>query len=451
VALRVSPQRIKDRYNVFLETLRCAGLKGELYSVDKTTRHVSFADALISSSGTCIDSGIGLRVNEHNRWGYCSATGWNDTDVDELIQYAKASARMAGEGVPAETLQNPCRQPSVHLTSPGFSQLTLTKMAEFGTTCIDHAKQVNPALRLNLRLETTSRVVGFVDICENYSECTHDVCHLQLKVACPSARGYLVSHRDFYSGDSTGHDPASLVQEVVAPLRFAVRKEPLVFGRMNVMLMPNAFAAVLSMLTCLWNGQICSDGLSPFASRVNDRISNAKITLRDDGTLPGGRWSCAFDAQGTLSQDTVLVQSGVLSGFLHDQHSGYRSGESSTGNARSEFVERPCVETTNLIVEPGHHSVADALRLMRDGLIVYEVMQGSITNVLAGDFAAKVMLGHRVCDGEVAGCLDESVQIRGNLVDVLWHVTALGDFIQPWRWYYTPFVVFDGLTVTADT
>ncbi len=86
----------------------------------------------------------------------------------------------------------------------------------------------------------------------------------------------------------------------------------------DIIFMPPAFADLLSIFTCLWNGEVVVQGISPLRDRVGEQISNIPLTLRDDATIDFAERSRPFDAEGMASQNTFLVRDGKQTGFFFD-------------------------------------------------------------------------------------------------------------------------------------
>ncbi len=141
------------------------------------------------------------------------------------------------------------------------------------------------------------------------------------------------------------------------------------------------------------------DGHSVYAGRIGDRIAGDRITVVDDPTLPGRRGSYAFDDEGTPAQRTVLVDGGILRGFLHSRETADRMGARPTGNGRREsYRDVPLPRMSNTFIAPGTDDPDDILRATPNGLYVTR-MGGGQVNTVSGDFVFEVAEGFRIENG----------------------------------------------------
>ncbi len=142
-------------------------------------------------------------------------------------------------------------------------------------------------------------------------------------------------------------------------------------------------------------------GHSVFADKVGEPIASPLVTVVDDPTLPGRRGSYAFDDEGTPARRTVLVERGVLRGFLHSRLTAARLGAEPTGHGRREsFRHVPLPRMANTFIAPGPHDPAEILRSTPRGLYVTR-MGGGQVNTVSGDFVFEVSEGYRIEGGEV--------------------------------------------------
>lgn len=158
------------------------------------------------------------------------------------------------------------------------------------------------------------------------------------------------------------------------------------------------------------------------------RFGSELLTVGDDGSAAGLRGSLPYDDEGTPTQNTLLIQNGVLVGRLHSRETAARMGERPTGNARAvSFRHPPIVRLTNTYVANGQGTLDDLLRGIRLGVYCCDAMGGQ--SHLEG-FAFTSGYGHMIRDGKIAELI-KPVVLSGNLFQTLGQVDAVaGDF----RW-----------------
>ena len=141
-------------------------------------------------------------------------------------------------------------------------------------------------------------------------------------------------------------------------------------------------------------------------------------TVIDDATLPNKRGSFRFDDEGTPAKRTVLVDKGILTGYMYDRLSSMRDGVKSTGNGRREsYQHRPIPRMTNTFIAPGEMSPDEVIRSTPKGLFVKK-MGGGQVNTVTGDFVFEVQEGYMIENGSIGEPVREAT-LTGSGPEVL--------------------------------
>ncbi|RLE87358.1 MAG: hypothetical protein DRJ96_06770 [Thermoprotei archaeon] len=135
----------------------------------------------------------------------------------------------------------------------------------------------------------------------------------------------------------------------------------------GTLVMDYDFAAMLlSSLAAAYSGYNVWRGSSPLASKLGEAIASERLTIIDDGTLPGGLRSSSFDGEGSPTMRKVVVERGVLRTYLNNTFTARLLGMEPTGNAADLISVAP----SNTIVEPGDMSVEELVSGVKRGLLV---------------------------------------------------------------------------------
>ncbi len=170
---------------------------------------------------------------------------------------------------------------------------------------------------------------------------------------------------------------------------------------------------------------LAMQNLSVYSGKVGQMVASPLITVLDDATIPYKRGSFFFDDEGTPSEKTVLVENGMLKGYMHDRLSAMRAGAVSTGNGRREsYHYRPIPRMTNTIIAPGKTDPASIVKSLGKGLYVRK-MGGGQVNTVNGDFVFEVTEGYLIENGEV-GELVRGATLTGNGPEVLANIDMVG-------------------------
>jgi PmbA protein len=137
--------------------------------------------------------------------------------------------------------------------------------------------------------------------------------------------------------------------------------------------------------------------------------------------------TCLFDGEGVPQQKTLLIDKGVLKGFLYDNYTAKKEGKESTGNAsRSGYLSTPDIDTTNFHIMSGVSSADDMIRQVDDGLLVYYLQGAHSSNPVSGDFSVVATPVWSIKDGEIISAA-RAVMLAGNIFEVLKSVKLVGN------------------------
>ncbi|HUO78145.1 MAG TPA: metallopeptidase TldD-related protein, partial [Thermodesulfovibrionales bacterium] len=163
---------------------------------------------------------------------------------------------------------------------------------------------------------------------------------------------------------------------------------------------------------------LAQHGLSVYSNKLGQEVASRLVTVIDDATLPHKRGSYLFDDEGTPSRRTVLVDKGILSGYLYDQLSAMHDGVKSTGNGRREsYQHRPIPRMSNTFIAPGEASPEAVVKSTWNGLFVKK-MGGGQVNTVTGDFVFDVQEGYTIESGTIGEPVREAT-LTGNGPSIL--------------------------------
>ncbi|MBI1921938.1 MAG: TldD/PmbA family protein [Geobacter sp.] len=172
-------------------------------------------------------------------------------------------------------------------------------------------------------------------------------------------------------------------------------------------------------------GDLVHAGVSIFAGKIGEQVASPLVTVIDDATIPNARGSFSFDDEGVPAQRTVLVENGILKGYLYDRLSAMKAGTVSTGNGRREsYHAKPIVRMTNTLIAPGTTQPEEVLRNIKRGLFVRK-MGGGQVNTVNGDFVFEVTEGYLIENGAIGEPV-RGATLTGNGPEILKKVAVVG-------------------------
>jgi TldD protein len=165
---------------------------------------------------------------------------------------------------------------------------------------------------------------------------------------------------------------------------------------------------------------------SAFAGLMGKRVAAPGVTVVDDGTIPDRRGSISFDDEGTPSQRNVLIEDGILVGYMQDRQNARLMGVPATGNGRREsYAHAPMPRMTNTIMEGGDADPADVLAGLGDGIYAVGFGGGQV-DITNGKFVFSCTEAYRVRDGKV-GAPVKGATLIGDGATALQKIRAIGN------------------------
>lgn len=166
-------------------------------------------------------------------------------------------------------------------------------------------------------------------------------------------------------------------------------------------------------------------GLSAYAGRQGQQVASPLITVVDDGTVPNLRGSAAIDDEGSPTTCAVLIEKGILKGFLHSRKTARALGAKLTGNGRREsYRHLPLPRMRNTMILPGESDPDQILAGVADGLFVCR-MGGGEVDVATGNFVFHCSEAYRIRNGRIAEPIRDATLI-GNGPEVLREIDRVG-------------------------
>lgn len=148
-------------------------------------------------------------------------------------------------------------------------------------------------------------------------------------------------------------------------------------------------------------GDFNRKGTSAFSGRIGEKVASELCTVVDDGTLLDRRGSLSVDDEGNQTQNTVLIENGILKGYMQDQHNARLMGMAVTGNGRREsFAHLPMPRMTNTYMHAGQDDPQDIIKSVKKGLYAVNFGGGQV-DITSGKFVFSSSEAYLIEDGKV--------------------------------------------------
>lgn len=387
----------------------------------------------IESLSSAQTEGVGVRVVKDNRQGFAYAGSLDAEAVAEALAEARDNAGFGSEdeflGLPEADGVEPA---DLDLYRPDLADVAAddkvamaldveraTRAADDRIRGVETAEYGDAAVEAAVASSTGVRATVRRTVCSVYA-------YALAGEGAETQTGY---------GYSVGRHPDEL--DVTKAATMAAERATQMLGakqpssrKITVVLDPLVTAQFLGILSSALSGEAVLKGRSMFADRVGEDVAATRFTLTDDPTTPEAFGAAPYDSEGLATRRNVLVENGVLQGFLHDTYSGRRSGTASTGSAvRAGFKSTPGVGARALSLVPGDKAQEELLAEVGEGLLVRSAIGlHSGANPVSGDFSVGVE-GLMIRNGVVAEPVREAT-VASTLQRMLKDVTAVGSDLE---------------------
>ncbi|HEX8300906.1 metalloprotease TldD [Sphingomonas sp.] len=173
-------------------------------------------------------------------------------------------------------------------------------------------------------------------------------------------------------------------------------------------------------------GDFNRKGTSAFSGRIGERVAAPGVTVVDDGSMEARRGSLSIDDEGTPTQETILIDDGILKGYIQDRLNARLMGVAPTGNGRREsFQHAPMPRMTNTFMRGGNDDPAELMSRVKNGIYARSFGGGQV-DIVSGKFVFSCTEAYRIENGKLGRPIKGATLI-GDGPTVLNKVTGIGN------------------------
>jgi len=405
------------------------GEYGELFHEEVKSLSVHREDGKVERVLAGNDAGIGIRLIFRGKTFYAYT---NECDERAVLSLARDLSRYAdGGGIPAVLPSSPAaaRGPSAAVIPPGSREVgekvgLVTGMDRIARGMSREIRQVRATYgEAERRIEVAAHPGVFASDAQTFT---------LLTIQCVAGNGSVLAMGYETGGGTCGWEfldeflPEVLARKAAERAVGGLTAGRIGGGRMPVVLSSEAGGTMVH--EAIGHGleaDLARRGMSVYRDSLGKQVASPLVSIVDDATVPGKRGSFGIDDEGTPGQRTVLVEGGVLKGFLYDRLLAMKEGVRSTGNGRREsYRHKPVPRMTNTIILAGTTAPGEIERSVDRGLLVRK-MGGGQVNTVTGDFMFEVAEGHRIENGR-RGERVRGATITGNGPEALSMIDMVG-------------------------
>ncbi len=422
----------RDLERYLAEALSAGGDYADLYFEYHTSTSLSLDESLIKSATQGISAGCGVRVISGERTGYAYT---DDLSSERIIRAARTAALIAN---------GPNKQPMVNLKDPTGGHMLyavaspsvdaeVAAKVELLHRADRHARSYDSRI-VQVRASYADELRRILVVGSDGVIASDSQPLARMSVFCIAKDGQNSARGTSGGGGRVGIEyfqtektPEYFAHEASrqAIIQLDARETPA--GEMEVVLGPG------------WPGVLLHEAVghgleadfnrkktSAFAGLVGKRVASEKITVVDDGTMPSRRGSINVDDEGSPTQRTVLIEDGILKGYISDKLSSRLMCIADTGNGRRESYEHiPMPRMTNTYMLAGQDDPRDIIKSVKRGLFAVNFGGGQV-DITNGKFVFSASEAYLIEDGQITAPVKNATLI-GNGPDVLTRVSMVGN------------------------
>jgi TldD protein len=401
---------------IFRTALRRGGALAELFFEETIATRIFFEGGKIDRIMDGTDRGVGLRIIFDHRSVYGYTTELDQDSLEKLAHsLSEAVTARDSKAWDKKISWGLARQPDAAIARYDVTRsprdATIGEKIEFAARMDRGAREELPTARqvTAVVLDTFRKILvlnsdGLV--------APDEKTYFQLVAQVVGEKDGRVESSHESDGGYVGLEfldtvsPESIGREAARRVKVLLDAKPAPAGTMPVVIAAEAGGTMVH--EAVGHGleaDLACNGLSVYQGKLNQPVASPLITVLDDGTMPEKRGSYAYDDEGTASKRNVLIENGVLKGYMVDKISAMKFDMMATGNGRREsFRHKPMVRMTNTYIAPGKDDPAQILRDTKQGLFVKGIGGGQV-NTVTGDFVFAVTEAYLIHDGKLGDAI----------------------------------------------
>jgi len=414
------------------EALSAGGEYADLYFESVTSTSLGIDESLVKSASQGISVGCGIRVLSGERTGFAYT---DDLSSERLLKAARTAALIASGPAkePVQGFQTQTDAPALYPIAGATSdaeiseKLKLIQRADKAARAYDsRIVQVRAGFNDELRRILVAASDG------TFASDTQPLARLNVFVIAKdgenTARGTSGGGGrvalDFFEGKKS---PEHFAREAARTAMLQLGAVDAPAGEMEVVLGPG------------WPGVLLHEAVghgleadfnrkktSAFAGLIGQQVASSKVTVVDNGTMPNRRGSLNVDDEGTPTQENVLIENGILRGYLTDKLSARLMGTRSTGSGRRESYQAITMpRMTNTYMLNGEDMPEDIIKSVKRGLYAVNFGGGQV-DITNGKFVFSASEAYLIEDGKVTQPVKGATLI-GNGPEALKYVSMVGN------------------------
>ncbi len=409
---------------------------GEIRVQENRSRNITITNGKMIKNEKTSRRGLSVRSFENGTWGFASSENISPETFKRIIQTAEQNAKYLKGYNTAKSFQ-PEHLPynyqlDVSTTKPRITEGdVIAFLMNLDQYIVAHCPAIKSRTLRLIELDMEKKMVNLADS-QSYSLWSRS--HLFLTMTTErSATPYTYSEAIGGMGDFEDYffDPSQLYTKIdLIYSRLMDKSDPVdASAGMKDIIIGSEITGILAheAIGHTTEGDNILGG-SIYGNMLGQQVASDKITLVDFAHTFNGQllpMPIFVDDEGTKAEDAVIIENGILKGFMHNLETAAKLGMKPTGNGRAfEFFDEPLVRMRNTAILPREDKLEDMIASIDDGYYIYNSSNGQADST--GEFMFGVSLGYEIKNGKLGKAIKETT-VSGMAFDVLKSTTMIGN------------------------
>lgn len=395
----------------------------------------SLDEGIVKSGSFSIEQGVGVRALSGEKTAFAYSDSISQDALLSSARVVRSIARQGGNGKSGVLVPSKLTRPALYTGADPISSLTAPDKVALLGRLEALARAADPrVIQVMASLGAEYDVVLVAGSDGRLAADVRPLVHLSLSIIVEqngrrergSASGGGRVDLSYFSDELL----RSYVDKAVRSAMTNLEARPAPAGRMTVVLGPGWPGVMLhEAVGHGLEGDFNRRGSSLFSGRIGERVASKGVTVVDDGTLANRRGSLNIDDEGNQTQRTVLIEDGILKGYLQDTHNARLMGAAVTGNGRREsYSSLPMPRMTNTFMLGGDKDPQEIIASVKKGLYAVDFGGGQV-DITSGKFVFSASEAWVIENGKLMYPVKGATLI-GNGPDAMNQVSMIGNDMQ---------------------
>lgn len=407
----------------------------DLYFQSSRMESWMLEDRKVKSGTHSIDAGVGVRINNGEKTGFAYSDAMTNEGMLQAVLTASSIANSSKKVAPVKI--QTVERPDIYTQSDVLTGIENAEILALLNQMDVMARKVDPRIsKVICSLATSQEYVLVAATDGTFAADIRPLAKLSIQVIANDGKGRMEI------GFSGGGGRITLAELFKQGGQEAYVNQAVQSALMNLEAVAAPAGVMPVVLGAGWPGVLLHEaighglegdfnrkGTSAFAGKVGQRVASDQCTIVDSGILPGRRGSLNIDDEGTTAQETVLIEDGILQGYMQDKLNARLMGVKSTGNGRREsFAHLPIPRMTNTYMKNGKYDHEEIIASVKKGIYA-ENFRGGQVDITNGKFVFSASDAFLIENGKITKPV-KGVTLIGDGPTVLTKVSMVGNNLE---------------------